>query len=217
MTRREGDFQDARHSNGDAGPAGEDGSVNEPRMDPERLGALMEGTVHPRERSALLRGLAASPEELAAYADALAVTDELEAENRAAADTGDPADLTDAADAGVIPLRPRRAGGWAPRARLALAASVAAVSIGAAAWGLSRRGDDADDPGRYAALLARPGVPAAWNGEPWTAARTPDEVLDPHARAVRIGARITALEAAAAAGDSAATRRAAGDVGALLA
>jgi hypothetical protein len=221
VSAREGDFRRARPSNGEDGPAREDGDVNEPHVDPERLGALMEGTLPPRERAALLRGLAASPEALEAYADALAVAGELEGQDRAApgdaATSATSANTAEATDNGtpVIPFRPRRAGGWAPRARLALAASVAAVAIGAAAWGLSRRPDDAD-PGRYAALLSRPGLPAGWNAEPWTAARAPDETLDPRARAVRVGARITALESASAAGDAAAARRAAGDVGALL-
>jgi hypothetical protein len=203
---RPGDFRGPRPSNHTEGPTLEEEDVNEPPIDLERLGALMEGTVHPRERAALLARLAASEAELESYADALALRDELAAEDGAA-----PAP----AETPVLPLRTRRTRGWGGPARLALAASVAAVAIGGAVWGLSKGAGD-DDPGRYAALLGRPGLPAGWNAEPWTASRTPDEVLDPHARAVRIGARITALETAAAARDSAAVRRAAAGVGALL-
>jgi hypothetical protein len=214
VTRRGGDFGRARPSNQDEGPAAEEGKVSEPPIDPERLGALLEGGVTPRERAALLRRLAASPEELEAYADALAVIGELEAGERPA-----PAAEADAADAGtrVLSLEARRRRWWGPRARLALAASLAAAAIGAAAWGVGRGRDEGADPGRYAALLAHPGLPAGWEAEPWTAARTPGETLGPHARAVRIGARITALEAAAATGDSAAARAAAADVARLLA
>jgi hypothetical protein len=162
----------------------------------------------PRERAALLARFAASEGELEAYADALAVTDELEAGERAAAEDG----------ARIIPLASaRRRAGWGARARLALAASVTAVAIGAAAWGVARGRGEAADPGRFAALLGTPGLPAGWRAEPWTAVRAPDEVLDRRARAVRAGARITDLEAAAAAGDSAAVRRAAADLGSLLA
>ncbi|HEX6372321.1 MAG TPA: hypothetical protein VF006_25605 [Longimicrobium sp.] len=189
--------------------------MNDPHIDQERLGALLEGNMPPRERAALLARLAASEAELEAYADALAVTDELEAED-GLADAADEA--LEEADGGarVIPLRAPRRRGWGAGPRLALAASLAAVAIGAAAWGLGRGTGQPADPGRFAALLGRPGIPAGWNATPWTASRTPDETLDPHARAVRIGARITDLEAAAAAGDSTAARAAAAEAGALL-
>jgi hypothetical protein len=179
--------------------------------DPERLGALIDGRLAPRERRELLARLGASDEGLEVFADALAVTDELEREDRLAA--GEPA----ADEARVIPFRrPARRVGWLSGPRLALAASLAAVAVGVTAWGLGRGRGVEDDPGRYAALLARPGLPAGWNGTPWTAARAAGETMEPRARAVRIGARLTDLEAAAAAGDSLAARRAAADVGALL-
>ena len=182
--------------------------MNGSPIDPERLGALREGRVQGREADELVARLAADPGALEDYADALAVAEELEEEDRRAAGTR--------RTPRVLPFRaPVRRAGWRPGPRLALAASLA-VALGVAGWGLTRGRAGDDDPGRYAALLERPGVPAGWDAAPWTAARAPGETLDPRARAVRIGARITDLEAAAAAGDSLAARQAAADVGALL-
>jgi len=183
--------------------------LNGSPIDPERLGALLDGRLTGRERAELLARLAASDEGVEVFADALAVQGELEDEDRRAAGAAD--------DPRVLPFRrPARGAPWRPGPRLALAASVAAVAVGMAAWGLARRGAGDDDPGRYAALLARPGLPAGWDAAPWTAARAAGETLDPRARAVRVGARITDLEAAAATRDSVAARRAAAEVGALL-
>jgi len=183
--------------------------LNGSPIDPERLGALLDGRLTERQRDELLARLAASDEGVEVFADALAVTDELEREDRAAAGaTG---------EAPVIPFRrPAPRAAWPVGPRLALAASLAAVAVGVTALALARgRGAD-DDPGRYAALLARPGLPAGWNGAPWTAARAAGETMQPRARAVRIGARLTDLEAAATAQDSPAARQAAADVAALL-
>lgn len=186
--------------------------MNGSPIDPERLGALREGRVQGREADELLARLAADPGALEDYADALAVADELEAEDRRAAE-----EAGDAGDVRVLPFRaPVRRAGWRAGPRLALAASLA-VLLGVSTWGLTRGRAESGDPGRYAALLARPGVPAGWDAAPWTAARAPGEALDPRARAVRIGARITDLEAASAARDSLAVRQAAADVGVLLA
>ena len=186
--------------------------MNGSPIDPERLGALLDGRLTGRERAELLARLAASDEGLEVFADALAVADALEGEDRRAAEAAGAAE-----DPHVIPFRrPVRRAAWRPGPRLALAASVAAVAVGAAAWGLAGGGSGGDDPGRFAALLARPGLPAGWEAAPWTAARAAGETLDPRARAVRVGARITDLEAAAAARDSLAVRRAAAEVGVLL-
>ncbi|HEV7591175.1 MAG TPA: hypothetical protein VGO40_23895, partial [Longimicrobium sp.] len=166
--------------------------MNGSPIDPERLGALLDGRLTGRERAELLARVAASDEGMEVFADALAVTDELEGEDRRAAEA--------AADPRVLPFRsPVRRPAWRPGPRLALAASLAAVAVGVAAWGIGRRGAVSDDPGRYAALLARPGLPAGWDAAPWTAARAAGEALAPRARAVRVGARITDLETAAAA------------------
>lgn len=210
MTGGGGDIGAARPSKDAHGVSRDvEEGVNGSPIDPERLGALLDGRVTGRERAELLARLAASGEDLEDFADALAVTDELEAEDRLAAEAAD--------DPRVLAFRaPVRRAAWRPGPRLALAASLAAVAVGMTAWGVTRGGAGSDDPGRYAALLARPGLPAGWNATPWTAARAPDEALDPRARAVRIGARITDLEAAAAARDSLSVRQAAADVGALL-
>jgi hypothetical protein len=183
--------------------------LNGSPIDPERLGALLDGRVKGRERDELLARLAASDEGLEAFADALAVHDELRDEDARAAEAAD--------DPRVVPFRrPVRRAAWGRGPRLALAAALAAAALGIATWGLDRGRGGADDPGRYAALLGAPGLPAGWEASPWTAARAAGETLDPRARAVRVGARITDLEAAAAAGDPAGARQAAAEVGALL-
>jgi hypothetical protein len=181
--------------------------VNGPPIDPERLAALLDGRLAGRERDEALARLAALDDEaLGAYADAAAVTRELEAEDAAQG----------VADAKVLSFRaPRRA--RRPGAPvLALAATLAAVALGVGTWA-ARGGRDADDPGRYAALRGGTGVPAGWDAAPWTAVRAADAPLDPRVRAVRVGARLTDLQAAAAARDVAGTRQAAADVQALLA
>lgn len=242
MTGGGGDFGAARPSNGDAFRTEEDGDLNGSQIDPERLGALLEGQVTGRERAELLARMAAHDESLEIFADALAVTDELEREDaqridaehpvNASAETSEQASAVApeevraipvatapamAEDARVIPFRaPERRRAWLAGPRLALAATVAAVAIGVTAWGLSRRGADSGDPGRYAASLARPGLPAGWDAAPWTAVRAPDATLDPRTRAVRLGARLTDLQAAAEAGDAVGTGQAAADVRVLL-
>jgi len=92
---------------------------------------------------------------------------------------------------------------------------LATVALGVGGW-WARGPAGAGDPGRYAALLGARGIPAGWDASPWTATRAADAPLAPRARAVRVGARITDLEAAAAARDAAGTRQAAADVAALL-
>jgi len=179
--------------------------LNRPPMDPERLAALLDGRLEGRARDEALAQLAASDDDaLGAYADAVAVQRELDAE--------DAASVPAASGAKVLPFRRR----WMPPAPLlALAAVLAAVALGIGGW-WARGAADAGDPGRYAALLRRPGVPAEWDAAPWAATRAVDGPLDPRARAVRLGARITDLQASAAARDAAGTRQAAADVAALL-
>lgn len=211
----------------------EDGDLNGSQIDPERLGALLDRRLTGRERAELLAQLAAG-EGLEVFADALAVTDELEREDAQRIDAARPVDASVATpedarvipvatapamaeEARVIPFRaPERRRAWLAGPRLALAATVAAVAIGVTAWGLSRRGADSDDPGRYAAILARPGLPAGWDAAPWTAVRAPDATLDPRTRAVRLGARLTDLQAAVEARDAAGTGQAAADVRVLM-
>ena len=179
--------------------------MNRPPMDPERLAALLDGRLEGGARDDAMAQLAAADDDaLGAWADAVAVQRELEAEDAAAA----PA----ASAAKVLPFRRR----WMPRGPLlALAAVLAAVAVGVGGW-WTRGPAGAGDPGRYAALLRQPGLPAGWDAAPWTATRAVDGPLAPRARAVRIGARITDLEAAAAARDAGGTRQAAADVAALL-
>ena len=175
--------------------------MNRPPMDHERIAALMDGRLEGRDRDEALASLAAADDDaLGAYADAAAVLRELEAEDAAAAPPP-------AVDAKVIPFR-RRARPGAPL--LALAAGLAAVALGIGGW-WARGGTGPGDPGRYAARLEARGIPTGWNGSPWAATRAADAPLAPRARAVRLGARLTDLEVAAAVGDAASTRRAAAE------
>jgi hypothetical protein len=188
--------------------------LHDPPADPNRLAALLDGHVDDTERDALLSRLAADDDALAAYADAVAVTAELEAEDARAASAE-----TAAGGAKVIPFRaPARRSAWRPGAPLlALAAVLAAVAIGVGTWRMMGRGAGAEDVGAYAAALHGAGVPAGWDPSPWTATRGTGETLAPRARGVRLGARLTDLDASASARDSAAVRQAAADVAAILA
>lgn len=75
-------------------------------------------------------------------------------------------------------------------------------------------------PPSYVALLAPEargaGLPPAWDGTPWRTTRGAGDPLTPEARAVRVGARLTDLELAAAARDTASVRAVAAEVAALL-
>lgn len=161
--------------------------------DAERLAALLDGRLGATEREAAIARLAASDEEVEAYADAAAVLRELEEE-----------------DAGVTPLRaPSRR---APARRwLALAAVLACVAL--APWLWTRAAADRTDPARFAAELS--GLPAGWDASPWGATRGAGDPLTPQARAVRLGARLVELELAVRGRDPA-VRPLAAETAALL-
>lgn len=181
-----------------------------PGVDAERLAALLDGRLDEGERAEVLARLAASDEDFGAFVDALEVTRELEAEDAGAGDSG---------AGGVTPLRPRAERRWWGRPGghwLALAAGLAGVVLLPVLW-MQTRGPDRDDPGRFAALLRDrgAGLPAEWDRSPWGTTRGPGDPLTPEARAVRLGARLTELEVAVAAGDPAAAEIS-GQVVALL-
>jgi hypothetical protein len=117
------------------------------------------------------------------------------------------------AEADVIPLRkPERASRWRVARWQWLAA--AAVVAGIAVVPLVRRGPstgDAVDPGTFVDALASEdaGLPAGWNGRPWSTTRAATDPLTPEARAVRIGARLVDLELAVRGRDTVATQLAA--------
>lgn len=157
----------------------------EPRMDAERLAALLDGRVDPRERAAALERLAASDEELGVAADAAAVLRELEEED---------------ARSGVIPLRPRAARPAGVRPWMAVAAAIAAMAL--IPLGVWLAGPGAPPaPVAVVAMLESPssGLPAGWDVRPWPVVR--GEGLG--ARAGRLGAFLADLDLAARTNDPA--------------
>jgi hypothetical protein len=188
-----------------SGHSCKDNQVTEATPDPERLASLLDGRLNEAQRAELLALLASSDEVLEAYMDAVAVTLELE-ETSAQPD--------------VIPLRrnPRTRGWRWPDGRwLALAALVVGLALIPVL--MNRRGaPDLRDPGQFVALLEteRAGLPPGWNDRPWSTTRGAADPLTPRARAVRVGARLTDLELAVNAGDSAATALLAAEIAALL-
>jgi hypothetical protein len=182
-------------------------------MDPERLAALLDGRVDADERARLVARLAASSDDAAVFADALAVTVELQAEDAAAA-RGAAGEGDDGQGAAVIPLRPaRRRWPGVPRRWLALAAAATVVALVPLAW--SARKSPPAGVETYAALLRGGGLPAGWNARPWPATRADADPLTPGARGARIGARLVDLRLAVRARDPAAKRLAA-EVAGLL-
>ncbi len=177
--------------------------MSDPRIDPERLAALADGRLAPREREALLNELAASEEDVEALADLSAVLAELERDER------QPVAGSGAPPADVVPFRPaaptavppaqRRRTPWAALA----AAAVLVIAVGI---GVQRRagGPPFDAPADLVAQLDPPAAgdaaiaPLIWNG-----ARGTMPLADA-ARAHRVGARVFTLELAVARGDTSA-------------
>jgi hypothetical protein len=163
--------------------------VKEPTIDAERLAALLDGRLDDRARAELLARLAESEEDFEAFVDAAAVQRELEERGG----TPTPA----------VPLRERwflRRGRW-----LAVAAAVVGVALVPLVW-IRFRTPGVDDPGRFVAALEaeNAGLPAAWDGRPWSTTRSTDDAVTPAGLAARVGARIVDLELAVRAGDSSA-------------
>lgn len=173
--------------------------------DPERLASLLDGRLDEAQRAELLELLASSEDAFEAYLDAVAITQELE-------------DAPD--EPGVIPLQqppPARGWRWPDGRWLALAAAVVGIVLIPLLW----RGPgapDLRDPGQFVTLLEaeRAGLPVGWNGRPWSTTRGAGDPLSPQARAVRVGARLTDLELAVRAGESATTALLAAEIAALL-
>ncbi|MEO6525470.1 MAG: hypothetical protein ABIP93_02485 [Gemmatimonadaceae bacterium] len=216
--------------------------MNDPAMDPERLAALLDGRLAAADRQRLMEKLAVSDESLAAYADAAAVLGELEREGVIAARATEadgaapapsvvpPGVTTTPAEqrATVTPIAEARARSR-PVSRMplmrwaALAAAVVIMIAGPVLWRRSRPDggiDLASGAVSYAALLApdvrAAGLPVGWDATPWGTTRGASDPLTPEARAVRVGSRVTDLELAAGARDTAATRAIANEVAALL-
>lgn len=144
--------------------------------DPERLAALLDGRLKGREREEAVGRLAASDEDFEAYADALAISAELNAED----------------EAGVTPIAARQR--RAPARRwLAMAAVLAAVALAPGLW---TRFAARTDAARFAAEIEAGGLPARWDASPWGTTRGGGDALSPESRAVRLGARLVDLELA---------------------
>lgn len=180
--------------------------MTDPRIDAERLAALLDRRLDERQRAELLEHLAASEEDFDVFVDAVAVTRELEG-------------ASEAED--VIPLRPPAHGGDESASRgkgaggpwrwLALAAVLAAIALAPWLWMRAGARDPLGDPGHYVALLEAEdaGLPPAWEGRPWTVTRAPGDPLTPETRAARLGARLVNLDLAVRARDTAAAQLAA--------
>lgn len=171
------------------------GLVSTPsRIDPERLAALMEGKLSASEAAEVRAELAASdPELVAAFADAAAVSTELDIVK----DTPS-----------ISPARGRRSiYGWSALATLAAAALVFSVVR------LSGGGDQGFSAKSLIAPL--PGTVQAPAGDPWSAVRGAGDDLAPSVRAARLGVMIVDLELASRVGDTIGVRRKAATIAAL--
>ncbi|HEU0076411.1 MAG TPA: hypothetical protein VFQ76_02105 [Longimicrobiaceae bacterium] len=183
--------------------------MTEPRLDPERLAALLDRRLPEREHADAVAQVAASEADQEVLADAAAVLAELEGEDEGPRETG-----------GVTPLRPSgsvsrrlRPGPWG----LAAAAVLATLVVGPAL--LSRRGGPEGDPARLAMLLEKSdsGLPEGWTEQrPWRTTRGGGASLAPDARAVRLGVLLVDLEMAVRARQREPTARLAGQVELLL-
>jgi hypothetical protein len=164
----------------------------------ERLAALLDGKLDDRRASEARAELAASDDDLEAYADAVAIIAELEG-------SAESENSTEEAIR-VHPIAPRRRG--VGRRWLALAAVLAGVAL--TPWLWSRFADGGSDAARLAG-----GLPAGWDASPWGATRGAGDGLAPEARAVRLGARLVDVELAVR-GRHPATATLAGETAALL-
>ncbi len=175
--------------------------MTDPMTNAERLAALLDGRLDAHRRDELLTELAASEDDFDAYADAVAITAELEGAAPAvtpihavphAAPTQAAPEVTPiqaVPEVTPIDAAPSRRRGLAPR-WLALAAVVAGVAL--APWLLARF---AGDRGGLVAVEAR-ALPAGWNASPWGVTRGAGDGLSDEARAVRLGARLVDVELA---------------------
>lgn len=189
-----GENEDARSSNRGDDATRRDESVSGSVIDPERLAALIDGRLGPREREAVLAQIAASSDEtVEVFADALAVTRELEASSSA--------EGLEALSPAVV--RTWRGMRWrTPGGLAAIAAALVAVVV-VPTWLSTLDSEAAHDPGRFVRALAEVdrGLPVDWDTQPWGATRGAADALSPEARALRVGARMVDLELTARTGD----------------
>lgn len=182
--------------------------MKEPPIDPETLAALLDGRLTGERRAAALAALASDDAAYEAYADAVAVTRELEVGRE-----GD-----EQGDAGLV-RSIRSAPSWwrGPGAqRFLIAAGIAALI--ALPWAISRNQAPDVAPLWMVDAMSGPaaGVPQDWNPAPWGARRSVRGTMTPEVRASRVGARLVALELYARAGDSSGVAAAAAEIAGLL-
>ena len=178
--------------------------MTEPMNDDERLAALMDKRLDPRQREELLARLAASEDERYVLADTAAVLRELEAME---AESGPEEDAAPPAD--VIPLRPRVRGWRSPARWVAVAAvlaGLALIPVLASWWDRYR---SPGDPLRLAAALgSEEGLPEGWpERRPWSPPRgegvSPDATsAERAAQAARAGVLMVDLAVAVGARDT---------------
>lgn len=176
--------------------------MTERRIDPETLAALLDGRLEGSRRDEVLAALAEDDAAYEAYAEAVAVTGEMEAER-------------DAERVRPIQAAPSRGRSYHGR-RLLMAAAIAGLLV--VPWAIYRSQSPETGPAWVMQTLdgSTAGVPAGWNAEPWGARRSGAAPLTAGARAARVGSRLVDLELAVRAGDAAETRAAADAVAGLL-
>lgn len=164
--------------------------MTDPRISPEQLAALLDGTLSREERAQLLTELADSPEDVALLLESAAI-----------------ADAADAAT--VVPLVPRR-----PWLQWGLAA--AAVVTAVVAVSLLRQPAEPEVLALVTELDGRVPPGDAWTEAPWTTTRGGDvDGTDP-VLAFRVGVRLVDLETAAQAGQPQLTAQMADELSRLL-
>ncbi|HEX8210984.1 MAG TPA: hypothetical protein VF584_12490 [Longimicrobium sp.] len=166
----------------------------------ERLAALLDGRLDAHRRDELLTELATSEDDFDAYADAVAITAELEG---AAPETTPikaaslvtpipvaPEVTHTHATPEVTPIHdaPSRRRGLAPR-WLAVAAVLTGVAL--APWLWTRFAAD-----RGLVAVEADALPAGWDASPWGITRGAGDGLTDDARAIRLGVRLVDLELA---------------------
>jgi len=162
-------------------------------VDPERLAALLDNRLDPKERDDVLRQLASSEEALEAFSDAAAVLREMEETERQRGAAARPA-------GGASAPASRR---WFRSPAFLAAAAAAIVFAVAIPVALRVRHAPSAGDGTFVAVLAdgHP-IPATWISQPWSAHRGADAPLSDSARAIRLGASLTDLELSVRARDT---------------
>jgi hypothetical protein len=200
MSGDSGEKRDVRPSNTDMAPQTDVGPDAGPRLDPELLGALLDGRLSGKARDTALAQLALSPDDIELAADVVAVDDELR-ERR---------DDPDRSSGAARSRRFMRRVQWAAIAALL----VCAVALPL----LLRRPDNAGDAGAAVALLGDTtlALPSDWEELGRAALRGGTVMPTAESRSIELGTLLTDLDVAATR-DTNVARRVAGRIQALLA